>query len=330
MVRAAVLVWLASLVASDVLAQAQHRRQIYTASEHGAYHSSFCPPIPIALEKAGFPGYVCTPSGGTPDNIVKVVADPRSIGFAQLDVLARWALDNADAAKKLVVVRTLACEGLWLVAKSKDMSAVTFGQIVGRGRHVRFAVADGGSRASFEFMQKIDPEGLGRARHIQIVENARASIESVASGRADVGFFVQFVEPTNSNIKLLYERKLRPVPVVNHALVAATVANTPVYRVQSFNLTELGAVTSGGHVTSTCTPAVIITGTPESIANPSDASEQQALLNRVNAAPESAFLPKEGRLARLVSGGRSVPAVALKEMVAAYEVSKKKAEASEP
>jgi hypothetical protein len=29
----------------------------------------------------------------------------------ELDVLARWALDNFEAAKKLVLIRTLACEG---------------------------------------------------------------------------------------------------------------------------------------------------------------------------------------------------------------------------
>src|SRR4029077_16769679 len=139
----------------------------------------------------------CTPSSGTLDNITKVLADPRSFGFAQIDVLARWALDNGEAAKNLVVIRTLACEGLWMIARDKDMAAVTFGQIVGHARRLQFAVAGGGSPASFEFMQKIDPDGLGRARNIQIVENARAAVERVATGGADVGFFVQFVEPTN-------------------------------------------------------------------------------------------------------------------------------------
>src|SRR5436305_2557621 len=119
-----------AILTASPAAQAQQIKPIYTASEAGAYHSSFCPPIPIALEKAGFRGYACTPSGGTLDNIAKVVANPRSLGFAQLDVLARWALDNIAAAKNLVVIRTLACEGLWLVAQNKDMSTATFGQIV--------------------------------------------------------------------------------------------------------------------------------------------------------------------------------------------------------
>ena len=238
----------------------QQAKAIYTASQFGAYHSSFCPPILVILESAGFHGYSCTPSGGTLDNIAKVLADPRSLGFVQLDVLARWALDNTEAAKKLVVIRTLACEGLWMVTRNNDMAVVKFGQIVGSARRLQFAVADGGSRASFEFLQKVDPNGLGRARNIQVVENATAAIDRVASGGADVGFFVQYAEPSNPNIKLLQKRKLRTVPVVNHELIAAKVADMPVYKVQTFSLNAWGSMGGDGQHTTACTPAVIITG----------------------------------------------------------------------
>ena len=161
-------------IGASSAAHSQEAKAIYTASQFGAYHSSFCPPIRVVLESAGFHGYSCTPSGGTLDNIAKVLANPRSLGFVQLDVLARWALDNTEAAKKLVVIRTLACEGLLMVTRAKDMAVVKFGQIVGSARRLQFAVADGGSRASFEFLQKVDPNGLGRARNIQVVENATA------------------------------------------------------------------------------------------------------------------------------------------------------------
>lgn len=331
MVRSAFLaIAVTAALSASAAAQTQKTKAIYTASAAGAYHTSFCPPIPIAMENAGFHGYACTPSGGTPDNIAKVLADPRSLGFAQLDVLARWALDNFEAAKKLVLIRTLACEGLWMVTREKDMAAVYFGQIVGHARRLQFAVADGGSRASFEFMQRTDPDGLGRARNVDIVKDATAAIELVAAEHADVGFFVQFVEPTNPNIKLLYERKLRTLPIANPELIAATVSGTPVYQVQSFNLSEWSGMSAGTQLTTTCTPAVIITGTPESIADPDEADNQRALLNRIRAAPDSAFLPRDGRLARLISSSRKVPGSELKDMLAAYDAAKKKAEATAP
>src|SRR4029077_15212009 len=170
-----------------------------------------------------------------------------SLGFVQLDILARWALDNIEAAKKLVVIRTLAYEGLWMVTRNNDMAVVKFGQIVGSAQRLQFAVADGGSRASFEFLQKVDPNGLGRARNVQVLENATAAIDRVASGGADVGFFVQYAEPSNSNIEHLLERKLRTVPVVNHEMTAAKVADTPVYKVQTFSLTAWGSKGGDGH-----------------------------------------------------------------------------------
>jgi hypothetical protein len=79
-----------------------------------------------------------------------------------------------------------------------------------------------------------------------------------------------------------------------------------------------------------CTPAVIITGSPESIVDPNDANDQRALFNKIKTAPAAAFLPKEGWLARLISGTRSVPEPALKDMLAAYDAAKKKAEQITP
>jgi hypothetical protein len=330
-VRSAILaIAVSAALTCSATAQTQKPKAIYTASAAGAYQTSFCPPIPIAMESAGFPGYVCTPSGGTPDNIAKVLADPRSLGFVQLDVLARWALDNFDAAKKLVLIRTLACEGLWMVTREKDMATVYLGQIVGHARRLQFAIADGGSRASFEFVQRIDPDGLGRASNIEIVDNATTAIERVASEHADVGFFVQFVEPANANIRLLQERKLRTVPVVNPELIAARVSNMPVYQVQSFNLSEWSAFGGGAPLTTTCTPAVIITGAPEAIADPEEADNQRALFGMIKAAPDTAFLPKDNRMARLISSSRTVPGPELKDMLAAYNAAKRKAEASTP
>ena len=75
---------------------------------------------------------------------------------------------------------------------------------------------------------------------------------------------------------------------------------------------------------------VIITGSPESIVDPNDANDQRALFNKIKTARAAAFLPKEGWLARLISGTRSVPEPALKDMLAAYDAAKKKAEQITP
>jgi hypothetical protein len=108
------------------------------------------------------------------------------------------------------------------------------------------------------------------------------------------------------------------------------VADMPVYKVQTFSLNAWSSMGRDGQHTTACTPAVLMTGSPESIVDPNDANDQRALFNKLNTAPAAAFLPKEGWLARLISGTRSVPEPALKDMLAAYDAAKKKAEQITP
>jgi hypothetical protein len=120
------------------------------------------------------------------------------------------------------------------------------------------------------------------------------------------------------------------VPVVNHELIAAKVADMPVYKVQTFSLNAWSSMGRNGQHATACTPAVIMTGSPESIVDPNDANDQRALFNKIKTAPAAAFLPKEGWLTRLISGTRSVPEPALKDMLEAYDAAKKKAEQITP
>jgi hypothetical protein len=312
---------------SGARAQQGETKAIYTAGPLGAYQTVLCPPILSELERAGFRGYSCSPSRGSLDNISRVLANPQSVGFAQLDVFARWALDNSEAANALAVIRTPACEGLWILRKESDMSAVTFGQIVGDARAMQFAVADGGSRASFEYLQKIDPNGIGLARNIRVVEDATEVINQVASGRAGVvGFFVQFAQATNPNVKLLQERNLRTVPVVNRELVAAKVGDAPVYQVQTFNLTEGRFFTGGKRVTTACTPSVIVTGSAASVSGLNGADDHRAMIDKIKLVADAVFLPRVGQLAGLMAGAESVGGSVLNDMLAAYDAAKKKVE----
>ena len=61
--------------------------QINTGSEAGAYHSTFCPALEAQLGRSKFE-HKCTTSDGTADNMSRVAADPRQIGYGQLDIFA--------------------------------------------------------------------------------------------------------------------------------------------------------------------------------------------------------------------------------------------------
>lgn len=297
-------------------------KAIYTGGQAGAYHSLFCPPIPGALEAAQFPGYQCTPSAGTLDNIKRVLESPTSIGFAQLDVYAKEAAARPDDFKKLVVIRQLACEGLWIVTKNPRISS--YGQVLGLAKRLPFIVppAGSGAAASFDFLRSIDPEGLGRASNVRPVKDATTVINTVAASTdGSVGFFVQFADPDNANIKLMLEKGLKAIPVMSREIVRTKVGDQEVYQVQTFQL-ENGFFSSKS-ATTACTPVVIFTGTPESQTGRNDIENQQDLIKEVRSLSDADFLPKEGRVASLIKGAKRLAGKGLDEALGAVEAARK-------
>jgi hypothetical protein len=315
-----------ALLALTVSAQAQ--KAIFTGGEKGAYHSTFCPPLPNVLNQSMFSGYRCTPSGGTLENIQQVLSKPSNIGFVQLDVLAREMADKPDLPKQLTVIRKdIACEGLWMVTKNEKLK--TYGDVLGYARRINFVLPPqgSGSAASFNFIQKLDPDGLGRAAKLRYVNDATTVINTVAAGGDDnVGFFVQFADPENANIRLMVEKGLIVVPVVSREITNAKVGDESLYNVQSFGLKAGGFFVSGDERVTACTPVAVITGNPEAQKDSNAKLDQKDLIKAVQDVPASSLLPQDSRLAKLMQTMKRVSASTIAEMSAAAEKAKKAAE----
>jgi hypothetical protein len=303
---------------------------IYAGSPGGAYFDTFCPPIPNALDTQYFSGYTCQQSKGTLDNIKAVQAKPSSLGFVQKDVFALQSQTNPDLLKQLVVVRSdIACEGLWMVTKNPRLKS--FGDVLGYASRIPFVLPPqaSGSTSSFKYLQTIDPEGLGAVlpENIKYVDSAKAVIETVANSPGNpVGFFVQFADPENPNIKLMQEKGLTILPVVSRQITAAKVGNDDLYQVQSFNLTAGGLFRSGDTKVTACTPVAIITGNPEAAQNAGQKKNQAALVKVMQDIPSSSLLPQEPRLAKLISGIKRVSSSTLDEMLAAADKAREAAQ----
>jgi len=300
-------------------------KAVYTGGDKGAYHTLFAPPVLDALGKAYFKGYALTTSAGTVDNIKKVSANPQSIGFAQLDVYARLALAEPEAFKKLVVIRQVACEGLWMVTKG-DLD--DFGKVLGMARRVQFVLPPegSGSTATFEYLKQIDPEGIGRARNVRYSQSATDMLNQVANSKDDVGLFVQFADPENANIKLLVDKGLKVIPVVSREIVAAKAGDTSVYQIQSYALTAGGWISNGKTATTACTPVVIFTGSPDVFSNRDDKDDQIDLIKKIRDVPDADMLPKEGRIAALMRNAKALAGPAINDLIAATEIARKKVE----
>lgn len=315
-------------LASPAFAQ----KAILTGGDKGAYFNTFCPPLPQALGNAMFAGYRCQPSGGTLENIKGVLEKPSNIGFVQLDVFAREAAAKPDLTAKLTIIRQdLACEGLWMVTKNPKLQS--FGDILGYARRTTFVIGGetSGSAASFKYLQSIDPDGLGRAGNdrypVKYVSDTTTMLNTIAAGdNTAVGFFVQFADPENANIKRMMDAGLTVIPVVSREIAGAKVGEKELYQIQSFSLTAGGFISSGTDKVTACTPVAIITGNPESQSDKNVKDDQKDLIAAIRQVPSEALLPQDTRLAKLMRGVKRVGAGALTEMLAAADKAKKAAE----
>jgi hypothetical protein len=312
----------AALVICDAaIAQEAASKSIFTGGEKGAYHSLFCPPLPGALANAYFQGYSCTVSRGTLDNIDRVMKEPASVGFVQLDVFAAEAAKRRDEFKKIAVIRSdIACEGLWMVTKNPDLD--NYGHVLGLARRIPFILpAQGsGSTASFAFLQANDPEGLGRVPETSknYVADATATISEVASStNGAVGFFVQFADPDNANFKLIIEKGLKVIPVASREILRIKLNGQAVYQLQAFDLKARGLFVKAVEATTTCTPVAIIAGSPDAFeSDRTRVDDQKDLIERIRRIPAEKLLPQEGHIASLIRSARKLSGQAVEEMQA--------------
>jgi hypothetical protein len=326
----ATTILLAGLSLPGLATAQQTTRGINTGGAQGAYHTLFCPPVAAALQQAYFTGYACTTSRGTVENIERSLATPPMVGFAQLDVFALESTRRAaDFAKLTLIRQDIACEGLWMVTRNEALN--NYGEVLALARRIPFVLpAEGsGASASFAYMMQSDPEGLGRVApaNIRRVADATAVINAVAEANdGAVGFFVQFADPQNANIRLMVEKNLRIIPVVSREILRTRVAGQAVYEVRAFTLSGGGIFARARELTTACTPVALFAGTPEAVTafgRGGSADDQRELIERIRAVPAARLLPQEDRVARLISGARRLTQQAAEDMANAADAAKR-------
>lgn len=316
-------------------AQAQDRvgpKAINTGGPAGAYHSTFCPPIPNVLANAYFQGYACTPSAGTVQNIQRVLQQPTNIGFAQLDVFAREAAQRPSEFERLSLIRTdIACEGLWMVTKNPD---IDFGRVLGLARRIQWVLPPqgSGSTASFNYLRSIDPDGLGRVpdSNITYMNDATSVLNRIAdSTNGEIGFFVQFADPRNANIRLIAERGLRVIPVISREILRANVNGTQVYQAQTFQLTQGGMFGIGGRAqtaTTACTPVAVFTGSPAAFNDRNGQDDAREMIARVQAVPRNSLMPQDSAIQSILNSATRLSQSAVDNAIAGVEAARRSVE----
>ncbi len=316
---AATLSFTAALSGPRHLSAASQAGKIHTGGENGSYHSTFCPLLKKVLNNAYF-SYSCETSQGSQDNIERVKQTPTDIGYAQLDVFALDRAKNSVSAPLTAIRDDLGRECLFMV--SKDRSLMNFGQISARAHELKFILPPraSGHTATFEFLQKIDPEGLGLATQVSYAKTTSEAIrKALQAGKGTVALFVQFPDPENERFKLVGSLGGHFIPVIDRNILHQTVDGAKIYFAEETLVENPKLWKTGTKVVTSCTPLVLFTGNPDHMAPGRERVDQQDLISTVRAAPRTQLIPQKGTLKSLWLETKALSARSLTKLLEATD-----------
>ena len=298
--------------------------QINTGASTGAYATSFCPVLSQQLKLAQF-DYRCTSSAGTRENMERVLANPRQLGYGQLDVFALESRQmNASSALTLVRQDDVR-ECLFAVTRNKDIA--NWGELAANAERLRFILPplNSGSVGTFQFLRSIDADGLGRAKNVTHAASAEEAIREALSADDTVSLFVDFADPEAEPFGLVGKLGGHIVPVIDRTVLRQEVAGKKIYFAQETQVEEAQWTKSGKKVVTACTPLVVFTGAPDRVQGEQARKDHEDLIRTVAALKSGALLPEESLFQRLVKRTKELSATSTEKMLEATEQAREKA-----
>ncbi|MEL6288292.1 MAG: hypothetical protein AAFQ42_02835 [Pseudomonadota bacterium] len=263
--------------------------QINTGGESGAYHARFCPLLRDALRDNRM-DYTCATSAGSRDNIQRIIGKPREIGFAQFDI---FALERTMLGKELFTPLRFdgARECLFMVTRNPELR--NLGDVAGRASRLRFVLPPekSGSAATFEFLRRIDPDGLGLAREVIHARSTDAAIERALGAEDVVTLFVQFPDPANPRFTKIDRDGGRLLPVLDRNLLRQSVDGEKLYYAQETDVENPRWNRASEKLVTACTPLVIFTGNPERVEDAEARRDHEDLVRTVTALEDANLTP---------------------------------------
>ncbi|MFV0367472.1 MAG: hypothetical protein ACK5KM_03340 [Hyphomicrobiaceae bacterium] len=322
LVPACIFVTMAMTSAVHGEPQAKHTKRIYTGGDKGAYHLSFCPPLATALEKAG-QTYTCTPSAGSLDNMKRVAASPRDIGFAQLDVLTLNRQEFSDGQAFSTIRSGDVHECLFAVTRNPELKS--FGDIAARAEELRFILPseDSGSSGTFRYLQSIDMD-LAHATSVRHTENVDEAIRLALSADDTVSLFIQFPDPDNPRFQLVNRLGGHFIPVIDRNILSASIEGRSIYFAKETEVMDARWTKQGKQVITACTPLVIFTGAARHITNPEAAKAHAAMIKEIREIPADKLKPSDDLLASVVKRTKELSAAAVGKLVDVSEAARDK------
>ena len=298
--------------------------QINTGGEGGAYHSSFCPALSAQLKLAQF-DYRCIPSAGTRENMERVLANPRQLGYGQLDVFALESRQLKAEAALAIVRQDDVRECVFAVTRNKDIT--NFGELAANAGRLRFIEppATSGSFGTFQFLRSIDADGLGKARSVTNAASADDAVREALAADDTVSLFVQFADPDSARFELVRQLGGHVVPVIDRTILRQEIAGKKIYFAQETQVENAQWVKSGRKIVTACTPLVVFTGAPERVQGEQARKDHADLIRTVADLKSGALLPEETLFQRLLKRTKELSATGTEKVLVATEQAREKA-----
>lgn len=298
---------------------------VYTGDATGSYHSGFCPSLSKELGKQGYT-VSCETSAGTAENMRRVADQPEAFAYGQLDVLALGQAERGgiEQFEKVRVDDVREC--LFAVASNRDIT--NFGEVAARAADLKFVLPPkrSGSARTFEYLQSIDPWGLGRGRDIKHADTTDSAIESALANDKTVALFVQFPDPDNVRFKMIKQRGGHIIPVLDRTILSQTVGGNHVYFAQETKVANAGWLESGTEVVTACTPLVLFTGTKDHIADGGNREKHGELIRILANLPADTLLPQQTFFARIIRRTRELSTAGAERVISLSERARERAQ----
>lgn len=298
--------------------------QINTGGATGAYHASFCPALSGELKLSQL-DYPCVPSAGTRENIERVLADPRQLGFAQLDAFVLETRTLKAETALTIVRQDDVRECVFAVTRNKDLT--TFGALAANAGKLRFILppGDSGSASTFNFLRSADADGLGKAKSVSNAKSADDAIREALAADDTVSLFVQFPDPDNPRFALVKQLGGHIVPVIDRSILRQEIGGKKVYFAQETRVENADWVKSGKKVVTACTPLVVFTGAAETVKPEQAHREHEDVIRTIAALKPGALLPQEKWFQRLLKRTRELSAATTEKMLELSDEARQKA-----
>jgi hypothetical protein len=280
--------------------------EIHTGGETGAYQTTFCPALVAQLGQLGQPSD-CVTSEGTGENLRRVARSPESFGYGQLDVFAleadRYGRDTFEIVRADDVRECV-------FAVTRNKSYTNYGEIAVNADRLRFILPPeaSGSAKTFAYLQKIDPDGLGRGRTVINATDTDEAIRMTLADEDAVTFFVQFPDPANERFKTIRRLDGHLVPVIDSVILRQEVDGRTVYFAKETPISQLKWLNLGRRVVTVCTPLVLFTGASNRITGTERRAEHRQLVLNIRAMRREELVPRGSPVARILEQTRQLSA----------------------